>query len=166
MLRWPFTSISNLVARDILRLPRPSIIERYTNIFIVFFLSGLLHVWVDVVGGVPSSRSYAVSWFSSFALGIIIEDSAQELWRRCSGSQQGKSASTPLWRKIVGFVWVGAWFTLTCPRYMHEVSSLPFDTKLFVPFSVMDFIGISKSAAFALIVVGGAILKIGFGGEE
>jgi hypothetical protein len=149
-----------------LRLPRPSIIERYTNIFIVFFLSGLLHIWVDEVGGVPSSRSYAVWWFTSFAVGIVIEDTAQELWRRWSGNRERKSAVTSLWRKVVGFIWVGTWFTLTCPRYMHEIMSLPLDGPLLVPFSAMDYMGVSKSAAFALVVVGGAILKIGFGGEE
>ena len=47
-MRQPFTAIGNFIARDVLNLTRSSILERYTNLFIVFLVSAIFHVMVDM----------------------------------------------------------------------------------------------------------------------
>ncbi|KAJ5581190.1 hypothetical protein N7450_007491 [Penicillium hetheringtonii] len=126
-LRMPFTSISNFLARDVLHLPRPSILERYTNTFIVFFLSGVMHWIFDVASEMPWEISLAIPFFVSFSLGIMIEDGAQYLWNQISPptiSSNGE-IQVPTWKKIVGAVWVLAWFTFFASPYLEQLTQLP-----------------------------------------
>ncbi|GLA64909.1 hypothetical protein AtubIFM54640_006643 [Aspergillus tubingensis] len=48
LLRIKFTAISNYITRDILGLAKSSFLERYTHVFCVFLLSGILHLTADV----------------------------------------------------------------------------------------------------------------------
>ncbi|KAJ6061859.1 uncharacterized protein N7446_005979 [Penicillium canescens] len=81
LLRQPFTSLSNFIARDVLCLPRSSLVERYTNVFIVCFFSGLLHLLVDILGCVPAQGSGSMFFFLSFVLGFMIEDGVKAMWK-------------------------------------------------------------------------------------
>jgi hypothetical protein len=60
-----------------LNLARPSIPEHYTNIAIVFAISGILHLIMDLSMGIKAYESDAFMYFFSFAFGIMIEDAAQ-----------------------------------------------------------------------------------------
>jgi hypothetical protein len=166
LLRGPLTATSNFLARDILKLPHPSIIERYTNIFFVFFLSGMLHTMTDWIRGIPPRDSFALIWFILFSVGIIIEDSVQALWRRLSKTSQSQNRvpATAPWQKFIGYVWVIVWFTLTYPPYAHTARSIPSDRLWIVPFSIAEKIGLPASGA--LLVLGGVVLKVVFGVEE
>ncbi|KAJ5763071.1 hypothetical protein N7533_001752 [Penicillium manginii] len=138
MLRQPFTTMSNFLARDVLHLPRPSILERYTNTFIVFFLSGVMHFILDIVADIPWELSGAMHFFLSFVLGIMIEDGVQALWKRVSPPQISKDGEvvTPLWKKVV-----------------ERLAQLP-RTDL-VPLSVVSKLGIETGGGLACV---GALL--------
>lgn len=165
-LRWPLTSVSNFLARDILRLPRPSVLERYTNIYFAFLGSGVFHLIYDLFLGSPTRESKAVVFFSSFALGIMIEDGIQAVWRRLSGDKSGEresGAGVPLWHKAVGFIWVAAWLLITAPWYLYPATRLPTDIKWIVPFSVAEKLGMRTAGT--LLLVGGLLLKFVAGGD-
>lgn len=155
MLRQPFTTMSNFLARDVLHLPRPSILERYTNTFIVFFLSGVMHFILDIVADIPWELSGAMHFFLSFVLGIMIEDGVQALWKRVSPPQISKDGEvvTPLWKKVVGMVWVFAWLGVFSTPYTERLAQLP-RTDL-VPLSVVSKLGIETGGGLACV---GALL--------
>ncbi|KAF5130922.1 Acetyltransferase pyr8 [Metarhizium anisopliae] len=164
-LRWPFTSTANYLARDLLRLPRPSPVERYLNTFFVFLLSGLLHVMVDSVQGVLPSESGAMTFFPLFTLGFMIEDGIQEAWKRLHASRQNHQPNlhVNLWQRMLGFVWVITWMSVTSPPYLLASRQSSEDNRQLVPFSVVQVTGVYAGVIW--ILVGGVMVKVIFGGE-
>ncbi|RHZ57400.1 acetyltransferase pyr8 [Aspergillus thermomutatus] len=160
--RWPLTSVSNYIARDVLRLPRPSLLERYTNIFFTFLTSGVLHLACDAILGVPPSASGAMKFFCSFPLAIMIEDGVQEVWRQATGQSQGGNR-VPLWQRLVGFLWVGIWMCVTSPWYLYPAARQQPDKNWMVPVSVVEEIGLG--AVQKILLVYGVFLYWAIGGE-
>jgi hypothetical protein len=117
--------------------------------------------------GLPAEKSKAVLFFSSFSLGIMIEDGIQEAWRRLSGADKAgvkeSSADVPLWHKAVGFIWVATWLLITSPWFLYPTTRLPTDVKWIVPFSVVEKLGMPTTGA--ILLVGGLFLKFAAGGE-
>ena len=55
----------------------------------------------------------------------VIEDGVQELWRRITGNTASDAgASTPLWKRIVGYAWVFSWMCICMPWYNISLSIL------------------------------------------
>ncbi|RAL17072.1 wax synthase family protein [Aspergillus homomorphus CBS 101889] len=79
-LRWPFTSISNCITVRILRLPKPSLLEYYVNAFIVFALSGYMHIIANVVAGVEGADRSVWLFFLAQVPALMFEDGVQYLW--------------------------------------------------------------------------------------
>ncbi|CAG8050681.1 unnamed protein product [Penicillium nalgiovense] len=149
-LRWPFTSVSNYITRDVLRLPRPSILERYANISFTFFMS----------------ESGAVKFFCSFPLAIIIEDGVEVIWHRLAGQDKvdiQPVQSVPFWQRLIGFLWVGVWMCVTSPWYLYPAARQRPDKDWLVPFSFIKAIGLV--AVQATLVLYGIFLYFAIGGE-
>lgn len=148
-LRQPLTAVSNYILRDLLCLPRPSILERYTNIFLVFFQSAILHVLVDIVNGIPAQYSGSLPFFSSFALGIMIEDGVQHVYKRLVRSDR-KMVS--LLERAVGYSWVMVWLGVVSTWFIHPaMQNTPPHEAGMIPFSISDRIGFTPVAAFAAV---------------
>lgn len=162
MLRVPLTSCSNFLARDVLGLPRLSSVERYINVFIVFFLSGLVHVIIDILRNVTPQESGAMAFFLSFCVGYMIEDGVQALWKRLRCSQN--TSGEPLWwQKTVGFIWVAAWLGYTSTWFFGSAVQEPGKQMVLIPFSVVSLIGLPM---LSTIVLAGAVpLMVIFEGE-
>jgi hypothetical protein len=65
------------------------------------------------------SQEYgAIQFFCNQALGIMIEDGVQELYRRISG-KSNDSVDTPLWAKIMGYLWVVAFLSWSTPIWVY-----------------------------------------------
>jgi hypothetical protein len=162
MLRWPFQSTASFIARDVLGLPRPSLLERYTNILIVFTLSGFVHVCHDFGLGKPSSKYMGtMMFFQLFAVGIMIEDGVQELWCRVSGRKNDDEV--PSWQKVVGFIWTAAFFIAVAPLYNYNQIRLPRNSNILFDFNLTDRFGLQP--VIAAVVVGALISKTIFKGE-
>ncbi|OBS24845.1 hypothetical protein FPOA_05382 [Fusarium poae] len=166
--RWALTSISNFICRDFLRLPRPSIVERYLNISVVFVGSAVVHMAIDSFCWGPPTKPKpmlpALAFFGSFVVGIIIEDTVQALCRRITGAKkQDGDDGVPVWHKLVGYIWVSFWFIITSSWYLYHNTRLPPDDTWMVPVSVVDTIGMD-SAKKALLV-SGLILRFAVGIE-
>ena len=162
MLRLPLTSTSNFLARDVLGLPRSSLVERYTNVFIVFFFSGLIHVVLDSLRNVSLWEPGTMSFFLSFVFGYIIEDGVQALWKRTRGSRNNINLPT-WWQKTLGYCWVLTWLGVTSPWYFRTGMLKPEQQMVLAPFGVSDLI--SPLVLNSIVIGGGLVLKFVFEGE-
>jgi hypothetical protein len=137
-LRWPFTATATVFIRDICCLSKPGFMERYLRVLSVFMLSSVLHLIFDICIGVPLQESGALRFYCGFTLGFMIEDGVQSLWARVFGESRGLSrekderieaeveeamAATPLWHRVVGYIWVCTWFSFTTGPYMQPLFS-------------------------------------------
>ncbi|KAI2707625.1 hypothetical protein CBS147332_6683 [Penicillium roqueforti] len=154
-MRQPFTSISNFIARDVLHLTRSSMLERYTNIFIVFLISAMFHVMVDILQSVPMERSGSMPFYLSFVFGIMLEDGVQNIWKRVQAPenwQEVKQSSgiVPLWKRAVGMVWVMLWLGITSTWYFTPMIQSTNDDLRVIPFSVARYIGLQPLIGIVL----------------
>lgn len=146
----------------------PSITERYTNIFIVFLLSALLHTTIDFAQAIPLEYSGSMPFFLSMVLAIMVEDVVQALWRRVrstrsvEGSNVGQD-TPPLWKRAVGMFWVMVWLGVTSTWYWHPMSCLPQGEATLVPVSFVELVGLGHS--IVVLLVSGVGLYFGFGVE-
>lgn len=132
------TGLADFMTYDLLHLPRGSFIARYSNIFFVFFLSGVVHYVADF-SGTESLDPYGASlFFVTQVFGIILEDAVQAAYRPVCGHSTSPDQS-PLWTRIVGYIWVAAfllfwttpaWFYPNAhvqnPEGLQELKLLPF----------------------------------------
>lgn len=110
---------ATIVTHDILCLPATGIVQRYTKIIICFFLSGVAHFFVDLATGLSYAESGAVRFFTTQALGIIIEDAVQEIWKRISGGGKSADGESARWERVVGFLWLWAFMAWSVPAWMY-----------------------------------------------
>ncbi|KAL5358184.1 membrane bound O-acyl transferase family-domain-containing protein [Aspergillus floccosus] len=163
--RWPFCSLATIITQQFLSLRRPSFLERYTHILCVFVISGLMHTIGDMAQGMRWNESGALLFFSSFALGIMVEDGAQAAWRwmRATGRRMDARmpGKTPIWQKVVGFIWVALWLAILTPYYLGgTMQTQDADASL----SQLSLISDLHALVLAAIVVIGAIfLRRNFG---
>jgi hypothetical protein len=147
LMRQPFTSVSNFIARDILHLPRSSTLERYTNLSIVFLISAIFHVVVDILQSIPMERSGSMPFYLAFIIGIMLEDGVQNFWKRLptpdNGQDKAKQSSdmVPLWKRAAGMVWVMLWLGVTSTWYFTPMIESTNDDMRVIPFSVAKYIG-------------------------
>jgi hypothetical protein len=99
-----------------LDLPSAGLVTRYTKIFIVFLISGLIHLAPDLTIGIPLKETNSVSFFAMQALGIVIEDSVQHINRRLG------LVRSPLLQRLVGYAWVGAWLFWQAPKWSYPTA--------------------------------------------
>ncbi|KAJ5356954.1 hypothetical protein N7517_011563 [Penicillium concentricum] len=158
MLRLPLTSTSNFLARDVLGLPRSSFVERYANVFIVFFFSGLVHVVIDSLRNVSIKDLGTMSFFLSFVVGYIIEDGVIALWKRTWESQNNSSPAR--WQRALGFCWVITWLGVTSPWFFKSAIVKPEEQMILVPFSVAGLVGLPVLQS--IVIGGGLVLKFVF----
>ncbi|KAJ5372302.1 hypothetical protein N7517_004308, partial [Penicillium concentricum] len=165
-MRQPFTSIGNFVARDVLNLTRSSILERYTNLFIVFLISAIFHVIVDILQSVPMEKSGSMPFYLTFVLGIMLEDGVQNIWKRVqipdNWQDQVKQPSgiVPPWKRAAGLVWVILWLGVTSTWYFTPMIQSTNDDLRVIPFSFAKYIGLKS--LIGLIVGSGVGIAVIF----
>jgi hypothetical protein len=145
------------------------LLERYTNIFFVFLLSGVMHVMSDLFMGVPMSQSTSLFFFCSMSLGIMIEDAVQAAWSRLTDCHPPKTTSSaavdgcyvPCWHKLVGFIWVCSWLSATTPVWLYPVQASRGESLFLI--NIPDLVG--TPTALAMTVGGGLAVQYMFRGE-
>lgn len=159
--------MSNFVTREILRLPRPSVLERYTNIFIVFFLSGVLHVLTDRIQSIPFQYSGAIIMFPITAVGVMFEDGVQDLWKRFNPPAAKKGSSDEvvplLWQRVVGYLWTMTWLAVVSTYYFYPIYELPGELTTLVPLSLTEKLGLQPLGP--IVLVAGPLISYIFGAE-
>lgn len=151
-LRWPHVALSTFITRDVLRLPKPSLLERYANIFVAFTLSAIFHTFINIGNGKEWIQMFC--FFQSFGLAIPLEDAVQALWRRISGDSFAyKDEDVPMWKKIVGFIWVFFYFSAVAPWHIYPAARGASEGDVTMPFG-------EKTTATVLAVLGPAIVLV------
>ena len=79
MFRQIFYSHALWFTHKFLRLPCQWLVPRYVKLVTVFFLSGLLHQYIDVTTGMKIRESGSLRVFVAQSFGIMLEDVVQEI---------------------------------------------------------------------------------------
>jgi hypothetical protein len=127
-----FTGLGRLVANKVLKFPRGTNRSSYTQLYVSFFLSALLHATREFM----FERRLVYRSFKFFflqALAITFEDfvfyAANRLLSR-RGIELKPGRADESWLEAVlrvwGYCWVTLWFCWTCPMWMDENSTFGF----------------------------------------
>lgn len=170
-LRWPLVATASFITRTILHLPQPSILERYTNIFLCFFVSGLIHLAAQYKG--PTlEKSGAVEFFSLSALAIMVEDCVQALWKRLPTSDSGANTTKlnsltnvnpVLWKKLVGSAWVLCFLVAVGPFYSYDMGYIALIEPMALPVNFTQLLTVQTTA---LALGAGMVFGVVFLGAE
>lgn len=106
VLRKSLTSNSKFLA-SVFRLPRGTF-ATYFKLFTSFFISGLIHAAADYILHQNFTNGKSVQFFVLQAVIITFEDAVISI-----ASKLGYKGSKAF--KIIGFIWVFAWFTFSMP---------------------------------------------------
>ena len=127
-----FAGLGRLVANKLLKFPRGSNLSSYTQLYIAFFLSGLLHLSGDFM--LEKRMVYhSFKFFLLQAIAITLEDFVIYVAKRllCRAGIEFKServdeswAGTVV--RVIGYCWVTLWFCLTIPGWLDEPDSIGF----------------------------------------
>ena len=115
-LNGPATFITN----GILRFKSGTLITRYVNLILTFMISGLMHWMVDVSGGLSWRRSGAFRFFYTQALGIMLEDALQAIYRHSRGTQRDPGPPQR-WIRMLGYLWVLIFFAWSSPAWFYPI---------------------------------------------
>ncbi|KAF7291773.1 hypothetical protein HMN09_01236900 [Mycena chlorophos] len=102
-------------AHRILRLPRGTYLSAYTQLFVAFFVSGMMH-YIPEYMTLRNWGGGALRFFLMQALAILVEDRVLALGRQVVGS-----ANTRRW-KLLGYLWVWTWFAWTLPGWVDPLA--------------------------------------------
>ena len=127
-----FAGLGRLVANKILKFPRGTNRSSYTQLYIAFFLSGLLHFSGDfMIDKRIVYRSF--KFFLLQAVAITFEDFViyiVKLLLRQGGIELKPGKGDESWAeagvRIFGYCWVTLWFCLTLPISQDELSAVGF----------------------------------------
>ncbi|PYH51889.1 wax synthase family protein [Aspergillus niger CBS 101883] len=164
-LRWSYTGVSTAITCRILGLPKPSLIERYLNLTIVFILSGLMHVFTNVASGIEGGNTGAMLFFIAQAGAIMFEDAVQHFWAILSRGEKNTAAETPVWQRCVGFMWVFCWLAATFPWWWYPIIRMLVAYDWTGVLDVVQGLGMTKSNLSVVVTVGAVVLRLGFGAE-
>ena len=102
-------------------------------------MSGALHLASDYMQGVPLHKSGSLKFVLGSALGIMVEDGAQAAYQRVSGTNLSGSrdnGTLPVWKRLVGYLWVATWLSLLSPDYLLPSNDLPKESRWYIPFII------------------------------
>ena len=119
--------LGRLVANKLLKFPRGTIRSSCTQLYIAFFLSGLLHFAGDIMVQ-EELVYYSFKFFLLQAVAITFEHVVIYIAKR-SLRQRGIEFDTEnvngSWGgvvlRVIGYCWVTLWFCLTLPVWLDEL---------------------------------------------
>ncbi|KAF3924519.1 hypothetical protein ABW21_db0202499 [Orbilia brochopaga] len=112
-LRWHLSKPAQFITHAVLRLPHKGLAQRYVNILLVFMLSGVMHasqsyMMLQRQGNEVRQRSAVreMAFFATMALGIMVEDGVQWLFRSEKVRKGEQAEKFVLWKRVAGYIWV------------------------------------------------------------
>ena len=124
--------LGRLIANKLLNFPHGGSLSSYTQLYVAFFLSAIIHTSGDFVseGRIPS-RSF--KFFLLQAAAITFEDLViyitNRLLRRggieLKPGKAGESSAEVVVR-VIGYCWVTLWLCLTLPVWLDELNAFGF----------------------------------------
>lgn len=137
--RQMISQLADSLLHRTLYLPRRTWLTRHLNLFLNFFISGLLHAVIDMASGLSWHESGALQFFCTQVIGIALEETARTIFYQFNrrANHTGKSPSAAFRPTILaGYIWVIAFIAWSFPvwgypplyrmRGAMESSVLPF----------------------------------------
>ena len=126
--------LGRLIANKFLKFPRGSNLSSYTQLYIAFFLSGLIHCFGDFMFE-RRVAYHSLKFFLLQAVAITFEDFVIYL-AKCLLHQGGvelkPGKDDESWAeatvRVIGYCWVILWFCLSLPVFVDEPSTLGFNS--------------------------------------
>ena len=126
--------MGRLVANKFLKFPRGSNRSSYTQLYVAFFLSGLLHFAGDFL--LEKRMVYrSFKFFLLQAVAITCEDFVIYIAKcllRWGGIEFKPGKADESWAEAVvrvfGYCWVTLWFCLTLPPWLDELNAIGFNS--------------------------------------
>ena len=127
-----FGGLGRLVANKLLKLPRGSSRSSYTQLYVAFFLSAIIHSSGDFM--LEKRMVYrSFRFFLLQAVIITLEDLAIYIAKfllRQGGIELKPGRVNESWAetavRVIGYCWVTLWFCLTLPIWLDEPNSIGF----------------------------------------
>ena len=142
MLTPTFANPAAFITYNILHLRRGTALAQGAKVFLTFFISGLLHLSVDVAGRIPWQVSGSLRFFCMQAFGIVVETVVQVIATRSLTPANNRPDNSPRffrWDRVIGYIWTAAFLVWTTPAYSYpaiqEDAESADKTKL--PFSII-----------------------------
>lgn len=123
MLRTCLLSNVNFVLSSVLRIPSSSALAYILRLVLVFALSGLVHLGMDLGFSVSIEKSGALHFFTVQAFGMMFEQLVDYLW----SASFGRSKGTSIARRIIGYLWVIGFLAATAPVWLVPVMKGVYD---------------------------------------
>ena len=127
-----FGGLGRLVANKLMKFPRGSNRSSYTQLFVAFFLSGLIHFSADFMFE-KRMVYYSFKFFLLQAVAITFEDLTiyiAERSLRWGGVELRPGKADESWVeafvRIIGYCWVTLWFCSTLPIWIDEPNTVGF----------------------------------------
>ncbi|KAF2179246.1 hypothetical protein K469DRAFT_754016 [Zopfia rhizophila CBS 207.26] len=137
-LRRSLTKATGFVV-DVLRIPRGSNLSSYTQIWLAFAISGLMHTQFFVLLPYPSNINFSertmgvMAFFMWQAAAITLEDFVQWVWCKSGGSVEKSN-----WFKtVIGYSWVLGSFWISLPWVADVMMRIRLTEESFLGFSVV-----------------------------
>ena len=127
-----FTGLGRLVANKFLKFPRGTNQSSYTQLYLAFLLSGLLHFAGDFMFErrmVYRSFKFCLLQAAVITFEDLIIHVATRLLRR-RGVELNLGRTNENWTetvvRVIGYCWVTLWFCLTLPIWVDEANTVGF----------------------------------------
>lgn len=121
-----------------LGLSKGTIVARYVVLILTFIVSGYYHQLGDVASRVPWQEAGAARFFVMQAVGIMIEDTIQGIYR-WHNAQKRTATSPQGWKRVIGVVWLLIWVTWTTPAWVYPIAQRG-SGKSILPFSLLGYL--------------------------
>ena len=129
-----FAGLGRLVANKLLKFPRGSNRSSYTQLYIAFTLSALLHFSGDFMFE-KRMVYYSFKFFLLQAVAITFEDIAIHIAKRILRRrrvevkpEKADESWAELVVRVIGYCWVTLWFCSTLPIWVDEPNTVGFSS--------------------------------------
>ena len=134
--------MSDFILHDLLHLRKSTFITRYGQIFLSFLISGVMHFLGEVGVGFPVRDSGTIQFFLLQAVGIMLEDGVQAIYRYALGIRRNPGSQPQRWARVVGYVWVLGFMTWSTPIWFYpRLRQMAGDEReMVLPFSLLQLL--------------------------
>jgi lysylphosphatidylglycerol synthetase-like protein (DUF2156 family) len=116
------SQFADFLLHRILYLPRRTWLVQRLNLFLIFFISGLLHVVIDMASGLSWHESGALQFLCTQVIGIALEEIVHTIYYHSAqqANHPAQSSSTAFRPTVLaGYIWVIMFFAWSSPIYIY-----------------------------------------------
>ncbi|KUJ17809.1 uncharacterized protein LY89DRAFT_781936 [Mollisia scopiformis] len=122
------------ILSDLYELDPKAPLTRYLRLVIIFLLSGLMHLCIDIASGIPLQDSGAFNFFLVQIVGILMEDAFSKIRQALFNPDNHQSLA----KRLFGCVRVLTFLSWSVPVYLYPMLSRSGPEHSTIPFSIVN----------------------------